>query len=122
MKKFRGAFITRNGCRAPWQNRLDLRLAHTKRIGGAEVRFEGDLINFLNLLSSDWGLVKTIPPVSSLLEPAGRVEVVGELLSNWAAGLLPFRDSNGDLVTPEPWSVASPQSQWQAQFGLRVSW
>jgi hypothetical protein len=122
LKKFRGTYITRNGCRAPWQNRLDLRLAHTSWFGGAEVRFEGDVINFLNLLNSDWGLVKTIPPVSSLLEPSGRVEVVGELLSYWAAGLLPFRDSNGELVTPEPWSVASPESQWQAQFGLRVSW
>ena len=122
LKKFRGHYITRNGCRAPWQSHLDLRLAHTEWFGGAEVRFEGDIINFLNLLNSDWGLVKTIPPVSSLLEPAGRVELVGELLSNWAAGLLPFRDPNGDLVTPEPWSVASPQSQWQAQFGLRVRW
>jgi hypothetical protein len=122
LKKFRGTFITRNGCRAPWQNRVDLRLAHTARLGGAELRIEGDIINFLNLLSSDWGLVKTIPPVSPLLKPAGRIPVVSDLLSEWTAGLLPFRDEKGRLVTPEPWSVASPQSQWQAQLGVRVSW
>lgn len=122
LKKFRGTFVTRNGCRAPWQNRLDLRVAHTEWLGGAEVRLEGDVINVLNLLNSEWGLVKTIPPVSSLLEPIGRIQAVGELMSEWAAGLLPFRSPNGDLVVPEPWSVASPESQWQAQLGLRVSW
>jgi hypothetical protein len=50
-----------------------------------------------------------------------RIPITGELLSEWVAGLLPFRDGNGKLVTPEPWSIASPQSQWQAQFGLRVT-
>jgi hypothetical protein len=121
LKKFRGTFVTRNGCRAPWQNRLDLRMAYTSRFGGAQIRLEADVINLLNLVNSDWGLMKTIPPVSSLLEPLERTPPSGELLSEWAAGLLPFRDSNGNLVTPEPWSVASPASQWQAQFGVRVT-
>jgi len=122
LKKYRGTYVRRNGCRAPWQNRLDLRLGHTKKLGGATFRLEGDLVNLLNFLNSDWGLVKTIPPVSALLEPLERVPITGELLSDWAAGLLPFRNKKGDLVTPEPWSIASPQSQWQAQLGLRVSW
>lgn len=122
LKKFRGNFVTRNGCRAPWQNRLDLRIAHTEGLGGAQVRFEGEVANFLNLLNSEWGLVKTIPPVSAVLRPEERNPTNGELLSDWAAGLLPFMDSNGEMVTPEPWSIESPQSQWQAQFGIRVSW
>ena len=37
------------------------------------------------------------------------------------AGILPFRDAKGNLITPEPWTVVSPASQWQAQFGLRVT-
>ena len=80
------------------------------------------MINLLNFLDSDWGLVKTIPPVSSILEPLEREPATGELLSDWAAGLLPFRNGKGELVTPDPWSIASPQSQWQAQLGIRVSW
>jgi hypothetical protein len=91
-------------------------------MGGATLRFEGELINLLNLLNSDWGLLKTIPPVSSVLEPLERDPGTGELLADWAAGLLPFRNPNGKLVTPDPWSIASPGSQWQAQLGLRVSW
>jgi hypothetical protein len=121
LKEFRGTFVRRNGCRAPWRHRLDLRLAHTARLGRARVRLEADMINFLNLLNSDWGLVETIPPVSSLLEPLERIPPAGELLAEWAAGLLPFRDSEGNLITPEPWSVESPSSQWQAQFGIRVT-
>jgi hypothetical protein len=97
-------------------------LAHTEWLGGAEIRFEGDIINVLNLLNSEWGLVKTIPPVSSLLQPYERLPVLNELVSDWAAGLLPFRDEKGELVTPEPWTIASPESQWQAQFGIRVNW
>lgn len=121
LKEFRGRFMTRNGCRAPWQNRLDLRMAHTARIGGAEIRLSADVINLLNLVNSDWGLVRTIPPTASLLAPLERIPPSAELLSEWAAGLLPFRDAQGKLVTPEPWSVATPESQWQAQFGLRVT-
>jgi hypothetical protein len=120
LKKYRGTFAKRNGCRAPWQNRLDLRMAHTERVRGTELRLEADIINVLNLLNSDWGLIRTIPPVSSLLRPWGRLRN-GELLSEWAAGLLPFRDDEGNLQTPDPWSVASPDSQWQLQLGLRVS-
>lgn len=121
LKKFRGSFVTRNGCRAPWQNRLDLRLAHRFGFRGTDIRLEGDIVNVLNLLNSDWGLVKTIKPVSSLLAPLERLPGSGELLSEWAGGLLPFRNAQGELVVPEPWSVASPASQWQAQFGIRVS-
>ena len=120
LRKFKGAIMLRNHCRAPWQNRLDLRVAHNTRIGGAAVRFEADMINVLNLVSGDWGLVRSIGPVSSLLEPFERVPVTAELLSDWAGGILPFTDPSGNLVTPQPWTVSSPASQWQAQFGVRV--
>jgi hypothetical protein len=121
LKKFSGTFVTRNGCRAPWQNRLDLRMAQTAEVRGLSIRLEADIINLLNLLNSDWGLVKSIPPVSSLLAAQDRVPATVELISAWDAGILPFRNDQGKLVTPEPWSVVSPASQWQAQFGLRVS-
>jgi hypothetical protein len=118
---FRGTFITRNGCRAPWQNRLDLRLTHGTTIAGADVRLSADIINLLNMMNPEWGLTRTIPPVSPLLRTLERVPITNELLVEWAAGLLPFRDDAGNLVTPQPWSIASPESQWQAQFGVRVT-
>ncbi len=121
LREFRGSTMLRNRCRAPWQNRLDLRLTHSLRVRGAAVRFEGDLVNVLNLLDGDWGLVNTMGATASILQPYERSPLTGELLSEWAGGLLPFRDERGDLVTPQAWTVMSPASQWQAQFGVRVT-
>lgn len=121
LKRFIGHTMLRNHCRAPWQNRLDLRVAHTAHVGGASLRVEADMINVLNLLNSDWGLAESIGPTSSLLKPFERNPLTGELLSEWAGGALPFRNDAGTLVTPQPWSVVSPASQWQAQFGVRVT-
>ncbi len=121
LRQFQGRFMTRNGCRAPWQNRLDLRLAQTLSVRGTRVRLEADVLNVLNLMNPDWGLVRAIPPVSPLLHPFDRMEDPPELLVDWAAGLLPFRNEDGELTTPEPWSVVSPVSQWQAQLGIRVT-
>ncbi|MEJ2207395.1 MAG: hypothetical protein P8170_25260 [Gemmatimonadota bacterium] len=121
LQDFQGHIMLRNHCRAPWQNRFDVRLAHTARIRRATVRIEADVVNVLNLLNSRWGLVKTIGPTSSLLQPLERVPLTAELLSEWAGGILPFRDGSGDFVTPQPWSVSAPASQWQAQLGLRIT-
>jgi hypothetical protein len=121
MQAFLGHIMLRNHCRAPWQNRLDLRVGHTTRVGRATARLEADLVNLLNLFDSRWGLVKSIGPTASLLEPYERVPSTGELLSDWAGGILPFQDERGNLVTPEPWSVVSPDSQWQAQLGVQVT-
>lgn len=117
----RGTIMERNSCRAPWQNRLDLRLSHTLEALGAEVRFEGDLINVLNLMNRDWGNIESINPVVSLIEPLGRAEGSGVLQSAWAGAVLPQRDAGGTLRASDPWAIVTPDSQWQAQFGIRVT-
>jgi len=121
LRRFEGRMMLRNRCRAPWQNRLDLRLAQGLHVRGAAVRLEADLINVLNLVSHDRGLIRTIAPTSSLLQPVERAQGTGELLSEWTGGLLPFRDEQGSVRIPQPWSVASPDSQWQVQLGIRVA-
>ncbi len=82
------------------------------------------MINVLNLINSRWGTIQSIRSNVPLLEPADRAEslgsIPGELFSRWAGGALPARDSNGRLVPPEPWSVLTPDSQWQAQLGVRI--
>ncbi len=117
----RGSIMERNSCRAPWQNRLDLRLSHTLRALGAEVRFEGDLINVLNLLNRDWGNIDTINPVVSLIEPLRRAEQSRVIQSGWAGAVLPSRGDDGALRASDPWATLTPDSQWQAQFGVRVT-
>jgi hypothetical protein len=115
----RGEILKRNDCRGPWQNRLDLRVAHRLKMGGADLRFEADIINLLNLVNTEWGTVESIAPVATLLQPRGwRMQ---GLVSQWSGGVLPRRDAEGRLVASEPWSVLTPDSQWQAQFGVRVT-
>lgn len=124
LAKYRGGFLPRNGCRAPFQHRLDLRLSHELRMGRTEVRFEGDLINILNLMNGDWGRVETVSPLVPLIEPVRRqqcINCIGALVSRWAGGALPSRDEDGSLKAADPWSIRSPDSQWQAQFGIRVT-
>ncbi len=122
----RGRILERNACRAPFQHRLDVRLSHTMSLGSADVRFEADVINFLNLLNERWGNIQTVRSTVSLIEPTGRVggglgTSTGELRSQWAGGVLPSRDQEGRLTSSAPWTVLSPDSQWQAQFGVSVT-
>lgn len=122
----RGDLLMRNECRSPWQHRLDLRMSHTLRSGSWDVRLEADVLNLLNLLRTGWGTVQSVPPTVSLLEPVRRIggvrgSYVGPLVSQWAGGVLPMRDDEGNLISSDPWLVMSPESQWQAQFGIRVT-
>ncbi len=122
LQRFRGEIADRNGCRAPWQNRLDLRIAHAIDLAGAEVRFEGDLINVLNLMNGEWGRIESVRPVVPVIEPVGRQQAlppaVGTLVSRWSGAILP---TVGGGTPTDPWSVQTPNSQWQAQFGVRVT-
>ena len=120
----RGQILWRNACRAPWQHRLDLRLTHPLDLGGAQLRLEADVINLLSLVDPDVGRVQSIRSVVPLLEPVGRAASFtgpGELISRWAGGALPAQDEDGNVAAAEPWSVLTPDSQWQAQFGIRVT-
>lgn len=124
LARYRGGIIPRNGCRAPWQNRLDLRLAHTVGIGGADIRLEGDLINVLNLIGSDLGLVEAIPPAVPLLDACTPQKAgcpAGDFIPFWGSAVLPTRTDEGQVRPAPPWNVLSPDSQWQMQFGARVT-
>ena len=79
------------------------------------------MINVLNFINSDWGKIESIRPVVSLLEPIDRREGSGELISQWAGAVLPSRTEEGRIEATDPWTVISPDSQWQAQFGVRVT-
>ncbi|CAN5601099.1 TonB-dependent receptor [soil metagenome] len=107
----RGQIAERNAARAPWQNRLDLRLAQqVPTIMGQRFELTFDMLNVGNFLNSDWGRVlttgRTFNPVQLAATPIsadGRYVVTG-------------------VNTPE--SVATPSnllSRWQMQLGIRYS-
>ncbi|MBT3773659.1 MAG: TonB-dependent receptor [Gemmatimonadales bacterium] len=120
LKKYAGTLVARNGCRAPWENRLDLRLAHTVHMGDRDIRFEGDLINVLNMVNGSWGKIETTSPVVPLLELC-ELGCESPLPARWGGAVLPQRNEDGQLTSPDPWTVITPDSQWQMQFGVRVT-
>ena len=57
----RGAMLERNSCRNPWQNYFNLRIGWTTpQVKGSGIEITLDLFNFLNFLSSSWGLYKEV--------------------------------------------------------------
>ncbi len=117
----RGEVIKRNDCRAPFQHRLDLRLAQTLRFGPTEIRLEGDLINVLNLVNGDWGTIQQVRPQIPLYELCDCGDPPIAPLLSWGGGVLPRRNDSGSLLPSAAWSPSAPDSQWQIQLGARVT-
>jgi hypothetical protein len=55
----RGTILTRNACRNPWVNQVDISVAQSLGKFGGErfknLQFRWDVINFTNLLNKNWG-------------------------------------------------------------------
>jgi carboxypeptidase family protein len=119
---YAGSTIPRNACRSPWQNRLDLRVSHSVLVGNLDLSLQADLINLLNFVNSDWGLVRRAPSTIPVLESVVRDPLTQILYAGWAGGVSTTRDSNGEVLALDPFTTASPASQWQAQLGLKVTW
>jgi hypothetical protein len=88
--------------------------------GGRDIRLEADVINMLNVVNSSWGQVQTVSPVVPLIDLCS-VSCDGPLPARWGAAVLPTPDDEGNLRAPDPWTTVSPDSQWQMQFGMRVT-
>lgn len=65
-----GQIASRNGARAPWSSRLDVRLARAFHIHGPQaLEVSVDVFNFLNLLNNDWGGQYLLPVGISTQNP-----------------------------------------------------
>ncbi len=57
----RGGILERNSCRNPWQDYFNLRIGWTTpQVKGSGIELTLDVFNFLNFLSSSWGLYKEV--------------------------------------------------------------
>lgn len=107
----RGQYAERYGALSPWVGRWDLKIIQDynfKFSSASEkkntIQFSIDVLNFGNLINSDWGLVQV--PVS--VQPIG-VSVTGNT---------PTYTFNGAQTKTFAYD-ASLASRWQAQFGIR---
>lgn len=60
----RGQIMTRNSCRGPWENRMDVSLRQAlPTLQGQRLSLQVDILNFLNFLNKDWGQLQ-LPTLS----------------------------------------------------------
>ena len=112
----RGNYAERNGARTPWNGQIDLRLAHTWYLNrdknDQRIEISLDVINFANLLNSQWGWQAFVPNIR-----------------NASYNLLDFKEIDVDNTpvfqfdNPQgaPWQIDQLNSRWQMQLGLRWS-
>ena len=106
-----GTIVERNSCRSPWTNTVDFRAAFDVPFGRYSGEVTMDVLNVLNLISSDNGLVRYasfngIAPANAAVDPATGQWVY--TLSNIVTNPSLDRFTRDDL-----------RSRWQAQLGLR---
>jgi hypothetical protein len=127
LRDWKGGIAPRNSCRAPVSHMLDLRGGHTLNLPrGVRAEVTADLMNALNLLNSDWGHVYRAPPTVPVLAHEGR----GDGMRGGASGTDPLvplfyvgptrLNAAGVIEAAPGYSAIFPESQWQAQLGVRV--
>jgi hypothetical protein len=108
-----GGIVDRNSCRGPWTNSLDFRAAFDASIGRFDSEITFDVLNLINLFSSDSGLVEFV--TFNGLAPASAT--VNTATGQWAYTL------NNVVTLPATnprYSRDDLRSRWQAQLGLRI--
>ncbi len=109
--------MLRNGAYTPWQSRLDMRFMQDFKLNvkGQEnkLQFSVDIINFMNLLNSSWGLNQSVVTTSPLIMfTPGRDAATGKLIVS-------MRKIGGEYVTKSFQDPSSVAGTWGIQLGLK---
>ena len=116
MKTRKGQYAERNGARTPWNNQLDMKIAHTISFKGfrkqQSIQFALDVFNLSNFISKNFGQQYYVPNLLNanyqLLTIAG--------ISNATKPNLNF---NKPVTTP--WQVDPIASRAQGQLTVRYN-
>jgi hypothetical protein len=111
LREARGTVIARNACRQPWSNRIDVRVAQSlATIGAQSAQITVDVLNFANMLNSEWGRSEFVPNQNDVLLVRSGNTVVGERVL-----LNSFRPK------ANVFNVSDFGSRYQIQLGARYS-
>jgi hypothetical protein len=110
LKGRRGQYAERYGALAPWRSRWDVKVLQDFRLKVSEnktntIQFSLDILNFGNLLNSNWGVIQqpnNVQPIGVTVDGAG----------------VPTYSFNQNQTTTFGFD-SSLASRWQAQVGLR---
>ncbi|MBW3563806.1 MAG: carboxypeptidase regulatory-like domain-containing protein [Acidobacteria bacterium] len=109
-----GRILSANESTGPWNQQIDLHYEFGVPLAGTLTNIYLDVMNFANLLDSDWGVMEfvrfqTYTPVTY----RGEDPTTGKSI---------YRESfNGALNPGRQFSTQDTRSRWQLRLGLRVS-
>ena len=126
LRKSRGRLLSRNACRNPWQNDIDVSVGQSlKAFGQQNLQLRLDVINFANLLNKRWGWQNfsdqnnTCGPICSattLLTQTGNLLPTGITTNSpLARGIYTFNK------TMKPWNADNASSNYRMQLSMRYS-
>ena len=123
LSKSRGKLLSRNACRNPWQNEVDVSIGQSlKAFGQQNLQLRLDVLNFGNLLNKRWGWQNfsdqnnTCGPICSattLLTPTGNV--TAGRTQQTIQGIYTFNK------TMKPWNADNASSNYRMQLSMRYS-
>jgi len=117
LNKHAGTVAPRNSEASPWQQTVDLSL--TQRIplfGRVHAEAFLEIINFANLIDSEWGIVEEVP-FSYRRQVAGAIY---DAAANGGQGQYAYLFNGNTLDGVPIVSSDTSTSRWQAKFGIRV--
>jgi hypothetical protein len=108
--------MTRNSCRGPWMNVLDVSLRQPIRTArGQNVSVQLDIFNFANLLNDQWGIIREAGdpgfPGQRLLSRVGTTTVGGVVTPIY----------NMVNTSQEFYTTRNIQSNYRMQLSMRYS-
>ena len=114
----RGRIMRRNVCREPWQNRLDTRFTfRVPTINSQRAEISLDVINVLNLVNQDWGVIRGMSNATAdLLELRGWDDANNRGIFRPTGNLRLDHAGNAD-----PFNTFFDNSRWRMQLGVRYA-
>lgn len=118
LRSQRGRIVSRNSCRNPFVQALDLRLGKAWASNrGRAFEVTADLFNVLNILNHNWGLYR---------ETSAREELPLLAVSGWDAvanrPVYTVPNINGTPALPARNAVVPDASRWRMQLGARYTY
>ena len=119
LRAARGGIVQRNASRAPWRNRLDLRLIQQlPSIRNHHFELTLDVLNLANLINSAWGQNRYVR-----FDAAGLFNFDGYDEQGRPDLDLRVRDANedGSIDREDVFQTTNLSSRWQVQAGVRYT-
>jgi hypothetical protein len=116
----RGQIMTPNSCRAPFQHRIDMSIRQSiPRLYGQQLALQLDIFNFLNLLNSSWGQVRT--PTLSPGFPDQRALIQQGRTPGPLSESQPLLTFDNRLIADGPFGGRTTGSNYMMQLTLRYA-